>query len=87
MLNWYSLQKPIPPPTTELHPVSPNPLNFSGYAPDIACLTVTSTVSASIQPAIVNNAKFPKQVPTFFSLVQPTILNASNLSGPRNLLT
>jgi len=80
MLNRYSLKKPIP-----HHPRSyiqwvRLPSNFSGYAPDIAGLTVTSTVSASIQPAIVNNAKTQKQLPTFSSFVQPISLNAPN--GP-----
>ena len=71
-VNAYLVQttKAYSPPSTELHPVSQTPLNFSGYAPDIAGLTVTSTFSASIQPAIVNNAKFQKELPTFFSLVQ-----------------
>jgi len=42
-------------------------------------------ILAFIQTAIVNNAKFQKQLHTFISLVQPTILNASNLSGPWHL--
>jgi len=70
MLNWYRLQKPIP---HHPHPVSPTPINFSGYAPDITGLTVTSTVSASIQPAIPETAvpetvaHFPSPCTTYHS--------------------
>ena len=49
--------KAYSPQSTELHPVSRTPTNSLGYAPDIAVLTVTSTASASIQPAVVNNNK------------------------------
>jgi len=92
LLNDYKRQcsngsdyKRLFPTTTERNPVSPTTPNFSEKALDIADLTNTSTVLTVIPTANVNNAKFQKELTTFFEFVQPTNQNGSNLSEPRNL--